>query len=679
MYFKWGVEMKSIEHFYSKEASDYVQQVVEQYQHIIDKFYVLFIFDELDEQYDYSTLYKKHMSAGSVISLEQNDVLSTSKSFVLSEKEYLQNEQLFYKLRLQARNRMIEKMAKSAIFYVVAQGDEETQVILKNTELLDEALEKTKRIIRKSTFISDPITWDYFYRWCRDQLKAYVFEEIVMLHGVNGIKKLTAVELNELFFEILTNNLSSDKVFIQKFASAVDLYIHEWQRKLIHELNNNIPTYLRIEDVVNNKPAKPGKRDYLQMTTVPHYILVLNSVAYHTVREAIYRKSFTEADKDKWPKYHFIKGNTKGHVQIIPKLENDKNTMDLNEDSLRKARMIAEQLSTVDVDVLDILCSVFLHKAKHPDEIIEFDLADILVMRGLQPKLGGEGRRGGFEVKQKEQIIMSLSNIQSLWLTIEKTVLYQNNRPVQVGIQGRTFLFKGQDGKEYVVNKETCSKTISFTMDKVFAKYLTSSRRQVALLPIKALRYHAYRFSLEKKLCRYLSWRWRTQAYKGDFLKLNKISTLLEASGEKINERSPMRTRERFEKALDRLVEDHIIAAWHYTNWDESLAYGKGWTKFWLNTSIIIEPQNIVLEQYRSIKKVQKGEGQLETVTKKQAENRKLGERLLEIRKKYKLTLLNVAEQLNVSASYVNNIERNQATPSSKLKQKLIMWMQEYE
>ncbi len=45
MYLKWGVGMKNIERFYSKEASDYVRQVVEQYQHVIDKFYVLFIFE----------------------------------------------------------------------------------------------------------------------------------------------------------------------------------------------------------------------------------------------------------------------------------------------------------------------------------------------------------------------------------------------------------------------------------------------------------------------------------------------------------------------------------------------------------------------------------------------------------------------------------------------------------
>lgn len=667
-------------HFYSIGTHDYLQQVIEQYNTTIQNYYILFIFDELDIQYDYYSLYKQHTSEGSIFTLNQNDISPTSKSFVLSEEAYLQNEEIFYKLRIQARNFTIEKMAKSVIFYVIAQNDNATHSILKNQQLLDEALKKTIRIIRKSTFISDPITWDYFYSWCRTQLTTLVFEEMVITNGVNGIKKLTPQQLNVLFFELLTTNLTSNVEFINKFSRAVDLYIQEWQRKVIHELNNNIQTYLRIEHVVEKKEIKGAERDFLKMTTVPNHILVLNSVAYHAVREAMYRRDFTQGEPDSWPKYNFIKGNTKGHVRIIPKIEEDKNRMNLNEDSLLMAHNIVQQLSTIDVDVLDILCSMFLHKAKHSDEIIELELADILVMRGLRAKLGGEGRRGGFETKQKEQVIRALNTIQSLWLTIEKTVLYKNNQPVQVSVQGRTFLFKDKDGKEYVVNKQNCSKTISFTVDKVFAKYLTSSQRQVALLPIKALRYHAYRFNSEKQLCRYLSWRWRTQAYKGDFLQLNKISTLLEASGEVLNERSPMRTRERFEKALDQLSADNIVAAWHYENWDENLASIKGWIKYWLNTSVVIEPSELVKEHYRSIKKVQKNAAQQnETALKKKAEYKKLGERLLEIRKAYKLTLLRVAEELQVSASYVSNIERNQAKPSAKLKVRILKWMQKFD
>lgn len=88
--------------------------------------------------------------------------------------------------------------------------------------------------------------------------------------------------------------MTSNKAFINKFARAIDLYIQEWQRKIIDELNNNIQTYLRIEHVVEKIENKRAERDFLQMTTVPNFIFVLNSVIYHTVREAIYRRDFTQ-------------------------------------------------------------------------------------------------------------------------------------------------------------------------------------------------------------------------------------------------------------------------------------------------------------------------------------------------------------------------------------------------
>lgn len=56
-----------------------------------------------------------------------------------------------------------------------------------------------------------------------------------------------------------------------------------------------------------------------------------------------------------------------------------------------------------------------------------------------------------------------------------------------------------------------------------------------------------------------------------------------------------------------------------------------------------------------------------------------MGERLVEIRKAYKLTVVRVAEELQVSASYVSNIERHQAKPSAKLKMKIVKWMEKFD
>ena len=660
------MEKNNFTSFYAEGSQSTLQQLIEEYKKSIDNFYILFLLDQPDSPYNYTSLFQQYIAQGTIINLTNCDIFSLSKSFVLTEAAYHENEELFYQLRLQSRDWIMEKLAKTVIFHVLAQHGENNEMLLNNQTLLDDTLKKTKSIIKKLTFIDDPITWDVFYNWCRQQFVALVLEEIIFTYGVNSIKSLSKEQLNELFLKMLSTNLAENKQFVQKISQSIDLYMQQWSQKMIDELNDDIQTYLCIEHVVEEIQEKQVEKDLSKLKVIPNYIFVMNNVVYQAVREAIYRKNFTQHKPDSWPTSHFIKGNTRGYIQIIPKSEED--------ELIQVANDNVQSLCNIDIDVFDILCSIFLNKAKHPADIIKIDIADILAMRGLKLKLGGHGRRGGYEAKQKEQVINALKNIQSIWLTIDKTVLYKNNKPVQVSVQGRTFVFKNLDGKEYVVNKETCSKSVFFTVDKVFAKYLTASQRQVALLPIKAIQYHAYRLNCEKQLCRYLSWRWRTQAYKGDFLQKNRVSTLLEATGETLNERSPLRTRERFEKALDQLAEDGLIAAWHYVRWNEEITANKGWAKYWLNTSVVIEPPNLVKEHYRSIEKNKK-HNVAQKSTKKEVEDQQLGEKVLTCRKERKLTLLQLAEELQVSAPYMSNIERNQVKPSAQLKAKILKWL----
>ena len=660
------MEKNNFTSFYAEGSQSTLQQLIEEYKKSIDNFYILFLLDQPDSPYNYTSLFQQYIAQGTIINLTNCDIFSLSKSFVLTEAAYHENEELFYQLRLQSRDWIMEKLAKTVIFHVLAQHGENNEMLLNNQTLLDDTLKKTKSIIKKLTFIDDPITWDVFYNWCRQQFVALVLEEIIFTYGVNSIKSLSKEQLNELFLKMLSTNLAENKQFAQKISQSIDLYMQQWSQKMIDELNDDIQTYLCIEHVVEEIQEKQVEKDLSKLKVIPNYIFVMNNVVYQAVREAIYRKNFTQHKPDSWPTSHFIKGNTRGYIQIIPKSEED--------ELIQVANDNVQSLCNIDIDVFDILCSIFLNKAKHPADIIKIDIADILAMRGLKLKLGGHGRRGGYEAKQKEQVINALKNIQSIWLTIDKTVLYKNNKPVQVSVQGRTFVFKNLDGKEYVVNKETCSKSVFFTVDKVFAKYLTASQRQVALLPIKAIQYHAYRLNCEKQLCRYLSWRWRTQAYKGDFLQKNRVSTLLEATGETLNERSPLRTRERFEKALDQLAEDGLIAAWHYVKWNEEITANKGWAKYWLNTSVVIEPPNLVKEHYRSIEKNKK-HNVAQKSTKKEVEDQQLGEKVLTCRKERKLTLLQLAEELQVSAPYMSNIERNQVKPSAQLKAKILKWL----
>ncbi|CAM5702905.1 hypothetical protein LSPH24S_01455 [Lysinibacillus sphaericus] len=70
---------------------------------------------------------------------------------------------------------------------------------------------------------------------------------------------------------------------------------------------------------------------------------------------------------------------------------------------IEQAQNLAQSLTDLDVDMFDALCSIFLSKARYVEDIIEIHFNDLLRIRGLKPKLGGEGRRGGYEQQQKRQ------------------------------------------------------------------------------------------------------------------------------------------------------------------------------------------------------------------------------------------------------------------------------------
>ncbi|MBK5463374.1 helix-turn-helix domain-containing protein [Peribacillus sp. TH27] len=672
------------------EANDSIEYLSNRWSSKINNFLVLCIYEQNNQYHDFNKVFKSHKLEGSTGFLTFKDGLN-NKSFVIWENAYKENEELFAKLRLTARNETISQIAQNVVFYLLCEYERissKSHAILKEKQLIEDSIYQMEKILKKDTFLAEKPVWDEFNSWFRLQIKECILEEIAISIGFNEMERLDVQELNKLFYHFLTKNFAENKEFVSKITYIVNGYTQEWVDKIIFEFNLETSTIEKIENLLCFKKDSFQTSDLLLSTirdfsfnlTIQDHLLVMNSAPYQSVRDAIYKKNFGNDGDIPWPATPIQKGNTEGFIQIIP-IEYD-HTSIIEHAIVKEAWNRVQLLSDVDVDVFDALCSLFLSKARHNEEIVEIYLNDLLSIRGLKPKLGGDGRRGGYEARQREQILKSLTNIQSIWININKAVIYEKGKPVQTTLQGRTFIFKDYMGEEYGISEETCRKKITFTIDKVFAKYLNGSARQVALLSIKALQYNPYRQIWEKRLTRYLSWRWRTQARKGDFLQPNKTSTLLESIGEKMNNRTPSRTRERFEKALDTLLEDGVIASWHYEKWDESIADYKGWASIWLNSMILIEPPEIIKDQYRSIEKKQKvrsdiRHSQQESNSQKRSEN--IGEQIRITRKILNLSLYQLAEELEISAPYVSNIERGIKRPSHKIRTKMIKWLEKQE
>lgn len=114
----------------------------------------------------------------------------------------------------------------------------------------------------------------------------------------------------------------------------------------------------------------------------------------------------------------------------------------------------------------------------------------------------------------------------------------------------------------------------------------TSQRRSLAWLCQKALSYDLKKEFWERRLARYFLFQLRLSALAGGSI-TRTISTFFKELSLPINERDPQKTRDRFHKAMDKLVEDHQIAAWGPVEGNLPLPRTE-WLPIWLSWSIVI-------------------------------------------------------------------------------------------
>lgn len=611
----------------------------------IEEFYILCIYP-----YSYKrkqvNLSEKTYDQSKVIVL--NDTIheaSLSKSFIVWAKNYEQNEALFYNIRMQARQETVIELSKSLVAYSVEQ-EKALEKKLKNPLVLEGILEELQKIIHNSSFITEQ-RWNSFFAQLTNEVKFYIVERILQQTQFSDLQKLNDEELNYLFFDFISLQLDGETDFTQFMVEATNRHMEQWLVEIIAELTKlNLLT-----QVFSKLTGVRGKiSGFAEQFTVEKHLFVMNNLPYQIVRETIYKNNFTTSYASPFPTAQIIKGNTEGFIEINPII---------GEHPIQYAWEQILTISDIDVDVFDALCNIYLSKNRQPNELVTVTMTDLLNYRGLKPKRSGDGRRGGYDAKQKKQIMQSLTNIQSIKLNLTKLRSFEKGKPTYSKLSGRTFLFKNAQGRDLALQPNDLLKEICFTLDEAFSAYLAGTGRQVALLHMRALQYHPTQQLYEKRLCRYLSWRWRTQARKGDYLASNMMSTMLESIGVPMNERLPSRTRERVERALDQLQKDGVIQSWQYEKWDESIADFKGWGRVWLRAGIIIEPPKSVVRQYATIEK------RLPKKVEKVAT-------LKEIRLQRNHSLIELAEILSLSITELSEMERGK----KPLTKKLIQWME---
>ncbi|WHX26923.1 helix-turn-helix transcriptional regulator [Virgibacillus halodenitrificans] len=648
----------------------------------IKAFQVLVVYD--DDSFTNNLYENFHKDV--YMDMEVTDIFESnadSDTFVICQQTYQQNKKLFLKLRINARNELILRMAKVIIIYLLKRYKAKSSITLtnqpqfKDTQFIHSLVKQIEVMLKEQTFLADNKVWDEFCEWLNVYLSDWVLQDMENSLGIIALEKMSEEEIKSLFNKYIAKNISGDSRFMANFRKIVNGYVQQWITKIISELHLDKMPLHRIEELLQlEKPVVHEKPKDITMTVLQDGNLqVMSNPVYQSIRESLSNCTFKRTDKVDWPTSLLNKGTMKGTIQIKPaQLQNNRAK---EEEIIKSSWNQVKRLSEVDVDVYDALCSIFLAKAKHHKDIVEFYMKDLLIMRGVKAKLGGKGRRGGFEVKQRNQILQALSIMQNLWAEIENVTLYEKGKSVQASLQGRVYLFQDENQKEIDISKHSFNKPCYFSLGEVLSKFLIGSGRQTAILPLHTLQYHPYQEKWEKKLIRYLSWRWRTQARSGAYMQPHKINTLLEVLGIHINKRAPSRTRERLEKAFDRLLEDGVITSWQYEKWDEDIASMKGWARIWEYSTVVIKPPLSIRDQYSSIER--KGKNKFKASANANKVNNALGARIKYYRNRLGLTLIQAAEEIEISTSYLSNIERGIKIPSARVGTRIEKWVQLHE
>lgn len=438
------------------------------------------------------------------------------------------------------------------------------------------------------------------------------------------------------------------------------------------------PNEARDEAVEKRKFSQPPRRD--------DHFAVFSPLQFQQLREAIVSpKSFERAEDSPWPVSRLGQGSAGGQAVLRPPAADEQKEL-LPPEAVEAwaAEMWRQrnELSDLDADALDALSAIWLWQAENPGDGAYSGVDDLLELRGIKPKRGGHGRRGGYEPEQRRDMLRALHHIQNIWLDMAEVEVFEETRSgrrkrTKRRVQSRAFVVTDRMG-QMRLDGHIEVEAFRFVPGEIFARFLLGAGRQWALLSAKALGYDPYRQTWEKRLARYLSWQWRIRAKDEAYSQPYRVETLLDHAGEELNTRAPSRTKERLEKALDRLQADGVIAGWQYDRFDDWFGelVRKGWAEVWLRATVVIEPPDVVVDEYEKIKRPgQRAVRAAQAEGSRAAGDKDLGILLKERRKALGLSQLRAAEDLGISQSQLSRLESGKSKPPDPLKERLISWL----
>lgn len=384
--------------------------------------------------------------------------------------------------------------------------------------------------------------------------------------------------------------------------------------------------------------------------TTPSLLTVGSSDVYNRVRQLVSDKeNFEHRDDTQYPFARLETSQARGYLQFKPDLAPEQPLLPTQQDGLAPGLLERlKTLSDLEADVLDILTSTWLKQAKTANDRAIIDVDDLIALRGIKPKQGGQGRRGGYTPEQRRTHLRAASVLFDLWINMEEVVFYtgKGKRPHKCSLQSRPFVITDRLGDLRLYDDYIDVRTFKYLPGEVFAAFLMGSR-QTALLSARALQYNFRTQSWHKRLTRYYSHLWGCKALGRNYESPLKISTIFrDGLRAEIDTRWLAGTKERFGECLRELKRDKVIARWRFEQQDGP----------WSEWTIIIEPPDEIRRSYEEGPQSVPG-FELSPGFSSLSRIERCGERLRTRRESLGLSQRQLAKQFDISQSTLSKAE----------------------
>ncbi len=551
--------------------------------------------------------------------------------------------------------------------------------------------------------------WKQLAEWLWSHQTAWAHADLQRRLGMERVSTLNPEEYDRAFAGQLAG---ADRDAVRERAAQQFLtYAQELAKVVVDTLDPGAATPDRLAGLLALAPVSDpaalipptrlGEPVSANPPLIDGHLEVFNSSHYQALRTAFYkREAFARVPDSPWPTAHLRVGTISAQAELRPPAADGAALLAPEQVDLWSAVMFrhSQELSDLDADVLDGLSATWLSQARTPQDRAVGDVDQLLAMRGLQPRLREDGRRVGYYPQQRREILRALGHIQNMLVTIAEVEVDSEvagrgptGEPRTLRFESRAFVLTDRVSMVDPDGELDLHRFI-FRPGELFARFLFGPGSQTALLSAKALQYDQFRQLWEKRLARYLSWQWRIKARNGQYARPYRVATLLDAIDRDLDTSRPAVTRDRLEKALDRLQRDEVIGGWHYDRWDEESARSRGWGQVWMVSTILIDPPATVVEQYRRFQAGAMPVAPLRDVSTLSApapapaagmpppapEDVDLGRRLKERRKLLSLSQEQIGPKLGVAQGQISKAERGKfprGRTGAAFREHLLAWL----